>query len=105
MLDGSMMMKKKDGEVVIIDNNNDKTVLDKDGNVKFKDNYRFKLHINMSDHNRPMIKDLSKDLSNVKIQPFYQNSNSYFSREEGKLYEVLPQHIKLLINDDGSKTR
>lgn len=105
MVDGSVMMKKKNGDIIIIDKNKDKIVLDKDGKVKFKDSYRFKLHYNMSDNIRPIIKDLTRNTINGRVRTFYQNNNSYFLREDGKLYEVLPQNISLLINDDGSKTR
>lgn len=85
MLDGSIMMKKKNGEMIIIDNNKDKTVLDKDGNVKFKDSYRFKLHYNMSENSRPIIKDLTRNTPNGNFHTFYQNNNSYFKRENDKL--------------------
>jgi len=44
MEDGTMMEKKENGDILLLDSNNDKTILDKDGNVKYKDNQRFKLH-------------------------------------------------------------
>lgn len=74
MADGTVITKKKDGTMLILSNENDKTILDKDGNVKYKDSYRFKLHFNMADNNkRPLITDIKND--NIKA-PFYQNDNS-----------------------------
>jgi len=45
MEDGTVVMKKKEtGEVLILSSDQDKTILDEEGNVKYKDNSRFKLH-------------------------------------------------------------
>jgi len=48
MQDGSTVMKKADGTILLINTNNDKVILDNDGNVKYKDSFRFKLHYNMA---------------------------------------------------------
>lgn len=48
MLDGTLITKKADGTMILLDSNNDQTVLDDDGKVSFKNNYRFKLHYNMN---------------------------------------------------------
>lgn len=43
MEDGTVIMKKDDGELLLIDPSSQKTILDEEGNVKYKDNARFKL--------------------------------------------------------------
>jgi len=60
MMDGTVITKKEDGTMLLLDNNNDKTILDEDGHVKYKDSYRFKLHYNMTNQNKkPLITDIN----------------------------------------------
>jgi hypothetical protein len=80
MEDGTVVMKKDNGELLIIDPSSQKVILDEEGNVKYKDNARFKLRYDMSRPGHTYITDLVSEgadgVNVAKSKPFEQNNNS-----------------------------
>jgi len=71
MEDGTLIMKKASGEILLMGAGNDKTVLDKEGKVLAKENFRFKLHYDLSSP-----KTVVTDSTHSIRVPIEQNDNS-----------------------------
>jgi len=96
-------VKKGNGESLVLNPDETVDVIDADGKVKGKEDFRFKVSYDLrhsdSSHGKGVVATDSETQ-----QSFHVIKNSRVERIGNKLYEVLPNKVKLLINADGSKT-